>query len=243
MAPLSLATNPLTDDAKRALSAATLLWAVASAAVMLLTALGAPISYEQALPVVVLIAWLGAEAASRSPVRIPVAICSGCNTITRLSPGTLRRFWPWKYCPSCRYPIRYTCDHEHVLSVFPNQPVVADGSDKPFYCSRCGVPVPAGECSASMFNSVLAQLMQRMPKKESLDFYWDTVGSVLAQVPPATPCNDQCWRIMDQLIERSRAIPSRTASLFIISVLYKVVEMDRYDWRNVQEEVSKKCPA
>jgi hypothetical protein len=192
----------LADDARKALSGATLLWAIASVCVVLLGLFGADISYEQALPVVALLAWLAAEINTRWPTRTPLAVCEGCGTVTTIRQGSLRRFWPWKHCASCGARLHYRCAHDHLLSLFPDQ-----SPQESLFCARCGTPVPPRAFSATDFNERLLPLLQALPEGQSPGFYWSVVDAIVSSVPAGVAPSEEYWRVLETLVKRKAARP------------------------------------
>jgi hypothetical protein len=135
------------DDLRRNISTAALLWAAASIVAVIMTYMGRVTAYGEALPAIVLITWLGAEAVARVPGRIPISICSQCGRTSILPRKSLRRLWPWKHCAYCGGALRYSCPKGHLFSLFSDDPLVIDiqlkGHEAPLtmsalWCSRCG---------------------------------------------------------------------------------------------------------
>lgn len=122
-------------DLERNVSTATLLWVVCSVVAVTLKQFNFIGSYEPALPVIVLVTWIGTEITARMPTRVPVAVCETCYCLKMLPGGAFRRFWPWKRCTHCGGHLRYTCPNKHLLSLFDNEKT--EGA-KRLWCSRCG---------------------------------------------------------------------------------------------------------
>jgi hypothetical protein len=160
MTPLEILKAALEfKDLQRNVSTVTLLWAVCSIAAVALKQINLIANYEQALPVVVLVTWIGAEIAARLPKRVPVATCEACSSLQTLPMGALRRFWPWKRCSRCGGYLRYTCPNNHLLSLFDNEKT--EGVKK-LWCSRCGETHTA--LNEKEFLEQLRSIARRRPK-------------------------------------------------------------------------------
>jgi hypothetical protein len=161
MNPLELLnTTHQSDELKRTISTAAVLWALSSAAVLLMSKLGWIASYESALPFVVLTAWLGAEIAARIPGRIPIAVCEKCERIQVLPKTPFRRYWPWKRCTVCGGNLNYACPNNHLLSLFLNEDI---SSSESIWCSHCGLP--SRTLSEEEFLKHLKLLSSRKPEE------------------------------------------------------------------------------
>jgi hypothetical protein len=162
------------DEVRRTISTAAILWAVASVIVVLMSRLGWVVSYEDALPFVVLTAWLGAEIVARLPSRIPIAVCEKCERVQILPRTPLRRLWPWKRCTICGGQLKYSCPNDHLLSLFVNEDL---SSIKSIWCSRCGQP--SRILSAAEFFWYLQHLTEQKPEKldnwELASYIWHTI--------------------------------------------------------------------
>ena len=126
-----------------------------------MSSLGWITSYENALPFVVLSAWLGAEVVANLPGRIPIAVCENCKRVQVLPRGPLRRFWRWKYCTVCGGQLNYCCPNKHLLSLFLNGEV--ESSTKDIWCSICGKPSRA--LSSKEFIDGVKLLISQQPKE------------------------------------------------------------------------------
>ena len=135
------------EDLRKNISTAALLWAGASIVAVIMNYTGRVTSYRDALPVIVLVAWLGTEAIARIPSRIPISICSQCGRTIILPRKSFRRLWPWKHCTYCGGALRYSCPKGHLFSLFSDDPLVIEiqlkGHEAPMtmsalWCSRCG---------------------------------------------------------------------------------------------------------
>ncbi len=137
MTPLDLLKDTQqSEEVRRSISTAGLLWAISSLVAVVLKQFGLVANYEDALPVVILVSYMGAEIAARLPNRTPIAICANCSQIQTLPILPFRRFWPWRHCTKCGGPLRYTCPNKHLLSIFGNEELVKDKAQ--LWCSRCG---------------------------------------------------------------------------------------------------------
>ena len=102
MDPLELLSrSEESDELRRTISTAAILWALSSVVALLAARLGWITSYETALPFVILTAWVAAEIVARIPGRIPIAVCEKCERVQVLPKARLRKFWPWKSCTIC----------------------------------------------------------------------------------------------------------------------------------------------
>lgn len=142
-----LGTAEKSEELKRNISTAALLWAASSLVAFIMHQLGRLTTYQDALPAIVLITWLGSEIAARIPRRIPVSICPRCRRISSLPTQPLRRLWPWRRCVYCGGALRFSCPNNHLLSLFSNEPLAiqlkATDTMIPLrgpgiWCSRCG---------------------------------------------------------------------------------------------------------
>lgn len=142
------------EELGRNISTAALLWAVSSVVVIITQWLGwfskYVSTYEDALPAVVLVTWVGCEISARLPSRVPIAVCGQCRRTSVLPRRPLRRLWPWKRCTYCGGQLNFSCPDGHLLSLFDDEPLVMSLQStktgaKPhevlsIWCSRCGQP-------------------------------------------------------------------------------------------------------
>ena len=235
----SLTPDFLSHELKRALSGATLLWAVASLSVITLGALGLNISYEHALPGVVLLAWLGAECSARVPARLPIAVCGHCQKVTFLRTAWLRRLWPWRYCVSCGSHLHYQCDKNHLLSLFEEEE-----PKTPYFCAKCGAPVPPQSFSASDFQDRLRELMERMPKGEDPSFYSSNLGHTLKSVPEEKKLSNEYWPFVKKLAIEHCPANAYETRLLLIALIAKAVESPSWSshYWDVQKELIQARP-
>jgi hypothetical protein len=162
MDPLELLnSSQQSDELRRTISTAAFLWALATVVALLMSSLGWITSYDNALPFVVLSAWLGAEIVACLPGRIPIAVCEKCERVQVLPRGPLRKFWPWKRCTVCGGQLNYACPHKHMLSLFLNEEI--QSSTKEIWCSRCGQPSRA--LSGKEFIDGVRLLISQKPKE------------------------------------------------------------------------------
>jgi hypothetical protein len=161
MNPLELLNGAQqSDEVRRAISTAAIIWAVSSIIVVLMSGLGWFASYEDTLPFVILTTWLGSEIVARLPGRIPIAVCEKCERV-QILPGTpLRRLWPWKRCTVCGGQLKYSCPNDHLLSLFANEDL---SSIKSIWCGRCGQP--SRTLSTTEFFKYLEHLTAQRPEE------------------------------------------------------------------------------
>lgn len=183
MEPLELLNKAQeSDEFRRSISTAALLWAASSVVVLLMGRFGWVASYQDALPFIILITWLGSEIAARFPSRIPVAACKQCGRVQNLPRTLLRRFWPWRHCVVCGAPLQYSCSKKHLFSIFTDEGISSSEVNVPtgskaearasgsrriavngICCSRCGEP--SNEISPEKFIEYLSILASRKPKE------------------------------------------------------------------------------
>jgi hypothetical protein len=169
------------EELRRSISTAALLWAASSVVAVILRWLGWIVSYESALPAVILVTWIGSEISARLPPRVPIAVCQDCGRAIVLPRAPLRKLWPWKRCAYCGGEFRTTCPTGHLLSLYSNEPLalalVIKSSSKysyaksnpdkfsefpPVHCVRCGMPVR--KLSAEEYLNSIALLRDRLGK-------------------------------------------------------------------------------
>jgi hypothetical protein len=176
MNPLEmLNSTQQSDEFRRTISTATILWASSSVVVVLMSMLGWVTSYERALPFVALTAWLGAEIIARVPGRVPIAVCEKCERVQVLPKAPFRKFWPWKRCTICGGQLNYSCPNKHLLSSFLNEDLAS--SAKSIWCSHCGQPARA--LSQEEFTRHLQLLISQKPKEmdnwQLAPLIWDMI--------------------------------------------------------------------
>jgi hypothetical protein len=235
----SLAPDRLSSELKRSLSGATLLWAIASLSVLALSGLGLKISYEHALPVVVLLAWLGAECSARIPARLPIAVCGKCHRVTFLHTAWFRRLWPWRYCVSCGSDLHYACDKNHMLSLFEEEKLEA-----PYFCAKCGTQVPPQSLSAANFQDRLRELLERTPKGEAPSFYSSNLGLILKSVPEEKKLSKEYWPVVNTLALEGCPTDAGQAESLLIALIKKTAGSRYWEssYWNVQQTLIKARP-
>ncbi len=146
--PLNLlGKDEKSEQLRRNISTAALLWASSSVVAFIMHLKWPLITYQDALPAIVLITWFGSEIVARIPRRIPISFCSQCGRTSMLPNRPLRRLWPWRHCVYCGGALRFSCPNNHLLSLFSEEPLAIELKTKEdktptirqsMWCSRCG---------------------------------------------------------------------------------------------------------